>query len=152
MKFVLFIDSDLQVVSLQAELLKVRLCQGSRLALARALLRPLAVPRQSRSDDHPSLLVFSLTCPFFDGRFQVKYTHSIRIALELKKTLVDRDCLEISQANMEAVLFELIEKYNYGQSTVSLYRTMSRYFSRLPDTRRANTLVVFITVAFRSSS
>ena len=55
----------------------------------------------------------------------IKRNHAIRIALELKKRLVDRNLLDLTQANMEAVLFSILETYGYGETNRHLYKMMS---------------------------
>jgi len=60
------------------------------------------------------------------NRVQVHYTDAIRIALELKKALVDRETLDTTQAAMEEVLFTIVKSHGYGDETIRLYRMVSR--------------------------
>eukprot|EP00897_Mesotaenium_endlicherianum_P007861 jgi/Mesen1/7102/ME000369S06424 len=52
---------------------------------------------------------------------------AIKIALELKKLLVDASLLDVSQADLEANLFKLMERRGYGAEYVSRYRMMTRF-------------------------
>ena len=58
---------------------------------------------------------------------QVKYQDSIKIALELKKTLVDLNLLNISQEELEKHLFTIIRNYGYGDQTITRYKLMSLF-------------------------
>jgi hypothetical protein len=50
----------------------------------------------------------------------------VRVALDLKKTLVEKEKFEVSQSAMEEELFQLLSSYGYGEETVQLYQTLSR--------------------------
>ncbi|KAH9647760.1 P-loop containing nucleoside triphosphate hydrolases superfamily protein [Citrus sinensis] len=50
---------------------------------------------------------------------------AIKIALELKKLLVDNSLLDVSQSDLEANLFKLMERRGYGEEYISRYRMMT---------------------------
>lgn len=52
---------------------------------------------------------------------------AIKIALELKKLLVDNSLLDVSQYDLEANLFKLMERRGYGEEYISRYRMMTRF-------------------------
>ncbi|KAG2544237.1 hypothetical protein PVAP13_9NG836700 [Panicum virgatum] len=52
---------------------------------------------------------------------------AIKIALELKKLLVDNILLDVSQSDLEANLFKLIEKRGYGEDYINRYKMMTRF-------------------------
>uniref|UniRef100_A0ACD5WUS2 Uncharacterized protein n=1 Tax=Avena sativa TaxID=4498 RepID=A0ACD5WUS2_AVESA len=52
---------------------------------------------------------------------------AIKIALELKKLLVDNSLLDVSQNDLEANLFKLMEKRGYGEDYINRYKMMTRF-------------------------
>ncbi|KAJ1297127.1 hypothetical protein BS78_01G354200 [Paspalum vaginatum] len=52
---------------------------------------------------------------------------AIKIALELKKLLVDNSLLDVSQSDLEANLFKLMEKRGYGDDYINRYEMMTRF-------------------------
>ena len=58
---------------------------------------------------------------------QMAYRDAIRLALELKKQLVDAQRLDLSQAEMEAALFALMRANGYGGAYIRRYRMMSAF-------------------------
>ncbi|GLT40265.1 hypothetical protein SLA2020_144140 [Shorea laevis] len=52
---------------------------------------------------------------------------AIKIALELKKLLVDNSLLDVSQTDLEANLFKLMECRGYGQEYINRYKMMTRF-------------------------
>eukprot|EP00850_Spirogloea_muscicola_P022122 SM000278S10009 [mRNA] locus=s278:117978:121103:+ [translate_table: standard] len=60
-------------------------------------------------------------------RPQIPHVAAIKIALELKKLLVDNSLLDVSQADLEANLFKLMERRGFGPEYVSRYRMMTRF-------------------------
>ncbi|KAF8757376.1 hypothetical protein HU200_010892 [Digitaria exilis] len=52
---------------------------------------------------------------------------AIKIALELKKLLVDNSLLDVSQSDLEANLFKLMEKRGYGDDYINRYKMMTRF-------------------------
>lgn len=58
---------------------------------------------------------------------KVDYTKAIRISLDLKKTLVDKDLLVVQQDVLESHLFDLLLWNGYGEETVKLYKMFSRF-------------------------
>ena len=67
---------------------------------------------------------------------RVRGTDAVRIALDLKKAIVDAGARDtISQQAMEDILFTIAKRYGYGHDTLVLYQRVSRYGRR----RRAGT-------------
>eukprot|EP00850_Spirogloea_muscicola_P018694 SM000174S03349 [mRNA] locus=s174:132010:135117:+ [translate_table: standard] len=60
-------------------------------------------------------------------RPQIPHVAAIKIALELKKLLVDNSLLDVSQVDLEANLFKLMERRGFGPEYVSRYRMMTRF-------------------------
>ncbi|XP_023753263.1 uncharacterized protein LOC111901619 isoform X1 [Lactuca sativa] len=52
---------------------------------------------------------------------------ALKIALELKKLLVDNSLLDVSQSDLETNLFKLMNWRGYGQEYISRYRMMTRF-------------------------
>ncbi|XP_039780438.1 uncharacterized protein LOC120647638 isoform X2 [Panicum virgatum] len=52
---------------------------------------------------------------------------AIKIALELKKLHVDNSLLDVSQTDLEANLFKLMEKRGYGEDYINRYKMMTRF-------------------------
>lgn len=52
---------------------------------------------------------------------------AIKIALELKKLLVDNSLLDVSQNDLEANLFKLMERRGYGEEYINRYKMMTRF-------------------------
>ncbi|KAL3834645.1 hypothetical protein ACJIZ3_009381 [Penstemon smallii] len=52
---------------------------------------------------------------------------AIKIALELKKLLIDFSLLDVSQSDLEATLFKLMERQGYGKEYISRYKMMTRF-------------------------
>jgi len=70
---------------------------------------------------------------------QVDPAGSVRIALELKKRLVDQGIFEISQADMENQLFQILQNYGYGNEYIYRYRMSTKFHhQRVP-------LIILIT-------
>ena len=61
---------------------------------------------------------------------QVSYADSLKISLALKKSLVDQNLLDITQAAMEEALFSIMRGYGYGEDYISRYRLMTRFNHR----------------------
>jgi 2-phosphoglycerate kinase len=59
--------------------------------------------------------------------FQIPNHVAIKIALELKKLLVDNSLLDVSQSDLEANLFKLMEKRGYGEDYINRYKMMTRF-------------------------
>eukprot|EP00359_Climacostomum_virens_P009084 CAMPEP_0204912842 /NCGR_PEP_ID=MMETSP1397-20131031/10924_1 /ASSEMBLY_ACC=CAM_ASM_000891 /TAXON_ID=49980 /ORGANISM="Climacostomum Climacostomum virens, Strain Stock W-24" /LENGTH=322 /DNA_ID=CAMNT_0052083955 /DNA_START=851 /DNA_END=1819 /DNA_ORIENTATION=+ len=58
---------------------------------------------------------------------------SIRIAMDLKKLLVEEEKFELKQAEMESYLFRIMQGYNYGEAYINRYQMMSQFYaSRAP--------------------
>ncbi|OVA08240.1 hypothetical protein BVC80_1101g48 [Macleaya cordata] len=51
---------------------------------------------------------------------------AIKIALELKKLLIDNSLLDVSQSDLEANLFKLMERRGYGEEYINRYNMMTR--------------------------
>ncbi|KAK2975816.1 hypothetical protein RJ640_022833 [Escallonia rubra] len=54
---------------------------------------------------------------------------ALKIALELKKLLIDNSLLDVSQSDLEANLFKLMERRGYGQEYINRYKMMTRQIS-----------------------
>ncbi|CAA7399744.1 unnamed protein product [Spirodela intermedia] len=52
---------------------------------------------------------------------------AIKIALELKKLLIDNSLLDVSQSDLEANLFKLMERRGYGEEYINRYRMMTKF-------------------------
>ncbi|KAI3830896.1 hypothetical protein MKX03_027956 [Papaver bracteatum] len=52
---------------------------------------------------------------------------AIKIALELKKLLIDNSLLDVSQSDLEANLFKLMERRGYGEEYINRYNMMTRF-------------------------
>ncbi|KAL8151307.1 hypothetical protein V2J09_021115 [Rumex salicifolius] len=52
---------------------------------------------------------------------------AVKIALELKKLLVDNSLLDVSQIDLEANLFKLMERRGYGEEYINRYKMMTRF-------------------------
>ncbi|GFY84284.1 P-loop containing nucleoside triphosphate hydrolases superfamily protein [Actinidia rufa] len=52
---------------------------------------------------------------------------AIKIALELKKLLIDNSLLDVSQSDLEANLFKLMERRGYGKEYINRYNMMTRF-------------------------
>ncbi|KAI9597227.1 hypothetical protein BDF19DRAFT_436269 [Syncephalis fuscata] len=64
---------------------------------------------------------------------KVSVLHSTRIALDLKKRLVDRGALDVSQLELEQALFQLMAEKGYGQRSIRLFWTLNRlHHQRIP--------------------
>ncbi|GLC37008.1 hypothetical protein PLESTM_000530700 [Pleodorina starrii] len=59
---------------------------------------------------------------------KIPSTKAIKIALELKKHLVDHDKLSVSQEELEETLFSLMRAKGYGQAYIDCYRTVSEFY------------------------
>ena len=57
---------------------------------------------------------------------RIPHVVATKIALELKKLLVDHGLMDVSQADLEANLFKLMERRGYGEEYVERYRMMTR--------------------------
>ncbi|KAH6554651.1 hypothetical protein KP509_1Z317700 [Ceratopteris richardii] len=53
---------------------------------------------------------------------------AIKISLELKKLLVDNSLLDVSQSDLEANLFKLMERRGFGEEYINRYKMMTRCF------------------------
>ncbi|XP_014494527.1 uncharacterized protein LOC106756568 [Vigna radiata var. radiata] len=52
---------------------------------------------------------------------------AIKIALELKKLLIDNSLLDVSQSDLEVNLFKLMERRGYGDEYINRYKMMTRF-------------------------
>jgi hypothetical protein len=63
----------------------------------------------------------------------IRNDEAVRLALQLKKALVDTDRLEISQEELELTLFAIMQGSSYGAEFVSRYRLVTAFNrQRLP--------------------
>ncbi|KAA6397019.1 MAG: putative 2-phosphoglycerate kinase [Streblomastix strix] len=64
---------------------------------------------------------------------KISEKNSQKIALELKKLLVDRGLFDITQGQLDMLLFFLIQKYGYTLEHFTRYRMISTFFrERIP--------------------
>lgn len=54
----------------------------------------------------------------------------MKIALELKKTLVDQNRLNVSQAELEELLFSLMARRGFGPQYIQAYTTVAAFYQR----------------------
>eukprot|EP00250_Pteridium_aquilinum_P035787 c9933_g1_i1 orf=188-1594(-) len=52
---------------------------------------------------------------------------AIKISLELKKLLIDNSLFDVSQSDLEANLFKLMERRGYGEEYINRYKMMTRF-------------------------
>ncbi|CAK8575371.1 unnamed protein product [Lathyrus sativus] len=52
---------------------------------------------------------------------------AIKIALELKKLLIDNSLLDVSQSDLEANLFKLMGRRGYGEEYINRYKMMTKF-------------------------
>ena len=55
------------------------------------------------------------------------YDAAVKVALHVKKELVDGDQLDVSQAQLEATIFRVMRKRAFGDDFVSRYRMLSAF-------------------------
>eukprot|EP00736_Rhodelphis_marinus_P003227 Rmarinus@m.7611 len=64
---------------------------------------------------------------------KIPYVDSIGIALDLKKRLVDKNCLDVQQEEMELELFAVMRSNGYGSDFIKRYKMMMAFHhSRTP--------------------
>ncbi|KAI9246267.1 hypothetical protein BDA99DRAFT_527261 [Phascolomyces articulosus] len=69
---------------------------------------------------------------------RIDYGHALRIALDLKKRLVEKSQLDVSQKDLQKELFGLLKQHGYGEAHVQWYKTLENFYhQRIP-------LIVFI--------
>ncbi|KAI9303720.1 hypothetical protein BJ944DRAFT_231913, partial [Cunninghamella echinulata] len=84
------------------------------------------------SDQHYYVLSRFILCRMLTAA-QISYSHALRIALDLKKRLVDQGQLDISQQELQKELFELFNEHGYGDIHVKRYKTVSSFHhQRIP--------------------
>ena len=55
------------------------------------------------------------------------YEAAVKVALHVKKELVDGDLLDVSQAQLEATIFRVLRKRAFGDDFISRYRMLSSF-------------------------
>ncbi|KAI8341973.1 hypothetical protein BC941DRAFT_415018 [Chlamydoabsidia padenii] len=84
------------------------------------------------SDQHYYVLSRFILCRMLTAA-QINYSHALRMALDLKKQLVDKGQLDVSQQDLQRELFALIEQHGYGSIHIQWYKTMSNFHhQRIP--------------------
>ncbi|KAG2222279.1 hypothetical protein INT45_006958 [Circinella minor] len=64
---------------------------------------------------------------------RIDYGHALRIALDLKKRLVEKSQLDVSQADLQKELFRLLREHGYGEEHVKWYKTLEKFYhQRIP--------------------
>ncbi|KAL7750580.1 hypothetical protein RI367_003921 [Sorochytrium milnesiophthora] len=86
---------------------------------------------QAGSSEPPSSTYSYVLSRFLTSRFltatRIPSHHAVRIALDVKKRLVDRNQLSLSQQELEQELFVLMRRWGYGEFYVRCYRLLSRF-------------------------
>ncbi|MCO5588947.1 hypothetical protein L7F22_042910 [Adiantum nelumboides] len=59
--------------------------------------------------------------------FHIPNHVAIKISLELKKLLIDNSLFDVSQSDLEANLFKLMERRGYGEEYINRYKMMTRF-------------------------
>ena len=57
---------------------------------------------------------------------RIDYGHALRIALDLKKRLVEKSQLDVSQEDLQKELFRLLREHGYGEEHVKWYKTLEK--------------------------
>ncbi|CAO3633495.1 unnamed protein product [Cunninghamella blakesleeana] len=84
------------------------------------------------SDQHYYVLSRFILCRMLTAA-QIQYSHALRIALDLKKRLVDKGQLDISQQDLQNELFQLFIDHGYGVIHIERYKTVSSFHhQRIP--------------------
>ncbi|KAI9029712.1 hypothetical protein CLU79DRAFT_735633 [Phycomyces nitens] len=84
------------------------------------------------SEQHYYVLSRFLLCRMLMAA-RIKYGHALRIALDLKKRLVDKAQLNVTQKDLQNELFDLFQQHGYGSEHVQWYRTMASFHhQRIP--------------------
>ncbi|KAI8388274.1 uncharacterized protein BYT42DRAFT_559544 [Radiomyces spectabilis] len=84
------------------------------------------------SEQHYYVLSRFLLCRMLTAA-RIEYGHALRIALDLKKRLVDKAQLDISQQDLQKELFDLFKDHGYGAAHVQWYKTMASFHhQRIP--------------------
>ena len=58
----------------------------------------------------------------------MKEKDSIKVTLEVKKMLIESNQLEITQAALEQLLFDVLSKFGYKEKFVNRYRMISTFY------------------------
>ncbi|KAF7728343.1 hypothetical protein EC973_006284 [Apophysomyces ossiformis] len=84
------------------------------------------------SDQHYYVLSRFILCRMLTAA-RIDYGHALRMALDLKKRLVDKDRLDVSQQELQSELFALFQRHGYGEEHVQWYKTMADFHhERIP--------------------
>jgi hypothetical protein len=67
------------------------------------------------------------------------FLQAVRIALEVKKHLVDTGALQLTQTELEDALFAVLRRHGYGQTHVDRFRLVSSF------SRRRRAIVVLLS-------
>ncbi|KAK9815940.1 hypothetical protein WJX72_012313 [[Myrmecia] bisecta] len=59
---------------------------------------------------------------------KIPHMKAVKIALEVKKYLVDNNHLDISQDNLEAILFNIMRSRGFGDDFVRRYKLVTKFF------------------------
>lgn len=70
------------------------------------------------------LLVRSLTAA------RVPYDAAVKVALEVKKQLVDSDQLDVEAASFEGAVFNVMRQRHYGDEFIALYREVTSFHTK----------------------
>ncbi|KAI7870922.1 hypothetical protein BDF14DRAFT_1312605 [Spinellus fusiger] len=84
------------------------------------------------SEQHYYVLSRFLLCRMLMAA-RIDYGHAFRIALDLKKRLIDKGQLIISQKNLQSELFDMVRQHGYSPEHIQWYETMASFHhQRIP--------------------
>lgn len=58
---------------------------------------------------------------------KIPYMKAVKIALEVKKYLIDNDQFDVSQENLEAILFSVMESKGFGAEYTKRYKMVNQF-------------------------
>jgi 2-phosphoglycerate kinase len=61
---------------------------------------------------------------------KVNEEHAVKITLEIKKAFVRTNQTEVSQEQLEQILFQKLQQFGYGEKMVSRYNTVTRFYQK----------------------
>lgn len=107
------------------------------MAETRALLHLVTLPHLTHVDGHQSSSRQGMEQPFFPISTAVKLIkttsienyrfQAVKISLDVKKWLVDNDKLDISQEELEQVLFNKMRIKGYGDEYIQRFRMVNQF-------------------------
>ena len=55
---------------------------------------------------------------------------AIKITLDIKKFFVENNKIEVTQQELEQILFQKLQEFNYGERLVSRYQLVTRFYQK----------------------